>query len=437
MLALVVSLACLGLNAFFVAAEFALVKVRLPRLEARAKRGERRAMLALDVTKRLDRFLSVTQFGITLASLGLGWVAEPALERLADGIAVRLTGAPLGPAAHVAVDVVGLGLLTSVHLLVGELVPKFVAIRYAEATTIASALPLRFVDAAFRPLLFVLEKAQNAILGLLGIDPHEVVEGHAVDEAELTAMLASSGNPDERRVAARVLRLAHTPVRTLMVPRVDTVALDVTTPLAEAIDAVTREGFSRVPLVENGSLDDVVGYLYAKDLLFPRRTSVASLRDLARRVLFIPATRTGLQLLRDMQRAQCHLAVVVDEYGGTAGIITLENLVEGFVGAIRDESDVEADQVVEVKDEPQTFLVDARATADELIDRGVPLGEETSGIPIGRLVVEALGRIPKVGDVAALGSGVLAEVVAMSRRRVRRVRVHLEHVGNSPESAPS
>ena len=163
MLALFGSVLCLALNAFFVAAEFALVKVRVTQLDRAIRRGDRRAKSAKDVLHRLDRYLSVTQFGITVASLGLGWIGEPAVTALADHVAMAIRGAPLGRGGHIAVDVFGLGLLTFLHLLVGELVPKFVAIQYPVATVLVSSLPLRLVNSVFRPVLWVLEKAQRVI----------------------------------------------------------------------------------------------------------------------------------------------------------------------------------------------------------------------------------------------------------------------------------
>lgn len=429
MYALIASMLCLALNAFFVAAEFALVKVRVTQLDRAIRRGDRRAKAAKEVLQRLDRYLSVTQFGITVASLGLGWIGEPAIAGLADDIAVATRGAPLGSAGHIAVDVVGLGILTYFHLLIGELVPKFVAIQHPVATSLVSALPLRIVNTVFRPVLWILEKSQRAVLRLLGIDPDKASEG-TLTEDELIGVLATaatrdSKSEDKRRTIERILRFAGRPVRQVMVPRVDVASLPITATGEEAYDVLRKHQFSRVLLFRD-SLDEVEGYLYAKDfLLDPRARERTSLRGLERRVLFFPEVRDGLSALRDMQREQTPFAVVIDEYGGTSGIVTMEDLVEEIVGEIRDELDVEPARVTPIPGEANAWDVDSNATLDDLRELGVLVDEEWSGESIGRIVMDRLGHLPHVGDVVRLAEGVFAEVIATNRRRIQRLRVRL------------
>ena len=432
MFALVACVCFLALNAFFVAAEFALVKIHATKLEPRARKGDRRAIAALAVVGRLDRFLSVTQFGITVASLALGWIGEPAIAGLADDVSTRLTGTALGRTGHIFVDIVGLTVLTFFHLLVGELVPKFIAIQHSEQTVLKSARLLQLVDTVFRPLLWFLEHAQNAVLRLIGIDPKKANEG-TMSEEEIIGILAatvgrSPSGRDKRKIVERVLRFAGRPVKQLMVPRVDVFTLPIDTRGAVAIELLRRAGFSRVPL-EDSSPDQVVGYLYAKDLLFAadgrERTT---LRGLERPAHFVPESLDGLSVLRDMQRARTPLAIVVDEYGGTAGIVTLEDLVEEIVGEIKDELDVEPDAVVMRTTDPPSWEVEASATMEDLRDAGVPVEDAATGEHVGKVVVDQLGHLPHVGDVARIADGVLAEVTATSRRRVLRllVRVHRE-----------
>jgi len=425
--ALFASVICLALNAFFVAAEFALVKVRITQLDREIRRGDRRAKAAKAVLQRLDRYLSVTQFGITVASLGLGWIGEPAVAALADHIAVAVRGAPLGPGAHIAVDVVGLGILTFFHLLIGELVPKFVAIQHPVATALVSALPLRIVNTVFRPLLWVLEKSQRAVLRVLQIDPDKASEG-TLSEDELIGILAAaatrdSRSEDKRRTVERILRFAGRPVRQVMVPRVDVLALPIDTSGEQAYEVLRKHQFSRV-LLYRDSLDEVAGYLYAKDfLLDPHARTRPTLHGLERRVLFFPEVRDGLSALRDMQREQTPFAVVIDEYGGTSGIVTMEDLVEEIVGEIRDELDVEPARVAPIPGEANAWEVDGNATVEDLRDFGVPVAEEWTGEPIGRVVLEQLGHLPHTGDVVRLAEGVIAEVIATNRRRIQRLRV--------------
>ncbi len=427
MYALIASIICLALNAFFVAAEFALVKVRVTQLDRLVRRGDRRAKSAKEVLLRLDRYLSVTQFGITVASLGLGWIAEPAIGRFADDVAMSVRGQPLGSGAHIAVDVVGLGVLTFFHLLIGELVPKFVAIQHPVETSLVSALPLRIVNTVFRPVLWVLEHSQRAVLRMLGIDPDKASEG-TLSEDELIGILAAaatrdSKSEDKRRTIERILRFADRPVRQVMVPRVDVAALPIEASGEDAYELLRRHQYSRV-LLFRGSLDEVAGYLYAKDfLLDPHVRERKTLHGLERRVLFFPEVRDGLSALRDMQREQTPFAVVIDEYGGTSGIVTMEDLVEEIVGEIRDEFDVEPARVEPIPGETNAWEVDGNATVDDLRDVGVVVAEEWSGEPLGRLVLEQLGHLPHVGDVVRLAEGVVAEVIATNRRRIQRLRV--------------
>lgn len=437
MIALALSVLCLALNAFFVAAEFALVKVRVTQLDRALRRGDRRAHAAKAVLKRLDRYLSVTQFGITVASLGLGWIGEPALERLGDALAVAVQGAPLGPAGHVVVDVVGLGVLTFCHLLLGELVPKFIAIQYAEATSLFAAIPLQIVNTIFRPLLWVLEGAQRIVLRAIHIDPERANEG-VLSEDEIVGILAAAATRDPKTrdkqlLVEKVLRFGSRPVRQMMIPRVDVVWLPSDASGEQAYKLLERHELSRV-LVVGDSLDDVVGYIYLKDFLFDETARTRkTLHGLERRVHFVPETQDGLTALRDMQREGIPFAVVVDEYGGTSGMITLEDLVEEVVGDLKDElDDDERSSIAPVPGTPNVWDVDARTTVDDLRDLGVLVEERWFGEPIGRVVLTQLGHLPRIGDVATLAEGVVAEVVALSRRRIQRVRVRAA----SPEPRP-
>jgi CBS domain containing-hemolysin-like protein len=431
-LALVISVLCLALNAFFVAAEFAIVKVRLTQLKPRARRGERRAIAAEAVLSKLDRYLSVTQLGITVASLGLGWIGEPAIERLGDGISIALTGSALGRGGHVAVDIIGLATLTFLHLLVGELVPKAIAIRHSEATALFTAIPLRFVNIVLAPVLWVFEQAQRATLRLLHVDP-DMTEG-VLSEEEIVGILAANAThrrpvmADRQRTLERVLRLASRPARQIMVPRVDVVALSIECSGEHAYEALKEHGFSRVLLFKS-SIDEVVGYLYAKDFLFEAGARARSnLHGLERRTLFVPTTQDGFSVLRKLQRTSIPLAVVVDEYGGTSGIVTIEDLVEEVFGDIHDELDAEPEKIVRVAGLANTWDVDPRATVDELRDAGVPIDELNPSESVGKLVVDLLAHLPRVGDIATVSEGVIAEVIATKRRRIQLLRFHAERL---------
>jgi CBS domain containing-hemolysin-like protein len=426
---LLVAAVCILLNGFFVAAEFAVVKVRATQLRARARKGDKRATLAESIVGRLDRYLSVTQFGITLASLGLGWIGEPSLAALLDRAHVAFTAAPASGAAHVALDVVAFVILTFGHVLFGELVPKLVAIQRTEATALAAAIPLRLVYVTFLPLLWLLERASRIVLRSMGMSPDVAsVEGR-FSQDEILAILAASAvrSPRGRSTAElfeRVMRFSQRAARHSMVPRVDVVSLPLQTSGKDAHDFVRTHQFSRVVLTNGRSLDDVAGYLYAKDfLLHPGGDTLSDLSPLRRDILFVPEVQSGVEVLREMQRKQVPIAVVVDEYGGTSGIVTMEDLLEEIVGEIRDEFDEEPQRVVKVPGAEGVWEVDGRAAMEEFRAIGIHVPDKDLGEQVGSLVVELLGRLPRAGDKVDLARGATAEVTAISRRRVTRVRV--------------
>ena len=429
---LVVAALCVALNGFFVAAEFALVKVRATQLRSRARKGDRKAIVAESIVSRLDRYLSVTQFGITLASLGLGWIGEPAMAAVLDRAVLSRTGAPAARGWHIAVDVTAFAILTFGHVLLGELVPKLVAIQRSEGTALAAAIPLRVIYYTFFPVLWLLERSSGLILRAVGLSPDVAgVEGRFSQDEILAILAASAARSPRGRVLAelleRVMRFSQRAARHSMVPRVDVVSLPVQTTGAAAEAFVRTHQYSRVLLTNGRSLDDVAGYLYAKDfLLHPDPAGLPDLRPLRRDVLFVPEVQSGVDVLREMQRKQVPIAVVVDEYGGTSGIVTMEDLLEEIVGEIRDEFDEEPQKVVKVPGSEDTWEVDGRAAMDELRVLGVQVTEAELGETVGALVVELLGRLPRAGDKVDFGHGAAAVVTGVSRRRVTRVRITIK-----------
>ncbi len=439
MLGLLAAALCIVLNGFFVAAEFALVKVRATSLRSRARKGDRKARLAETIVARLDRYLSVTQFGITLASLGLGWVGEPAVAALLDRAAFGLTGMQATHVAHVVVDVVAFALLTFGHVLFGELVPKLIAIQRSEGTALVSAIPLRVVYLTFFPLLWLLERSSRVILRLVGMSPDAgTVEGR-FSEDEIVAILAASAARSPRgktlgELFERVMRFSQRAARHSMVPRVDVVSLPVQTSGAEAHVFVRAHQFSRIILTNGRSLDDVAGYLYAKDfLLHADARTLPDLAALRRDVLFVPEVQSGVDVMREMQRKQTPIAVVVDEYGGTSGIVTMEDLLEEIVGEIRDEFDEEPQKVVKLPGAEQAWEVDGRASMEELRAIGVAVPDEALGESVGAFVVELLGRLPRGGDKVELARNATAEITALARRRVTRMRIELRKAASTSD----
>jgi CBS domain containing-hemolysin-like protein len=416
----------IALNGFFVAAEFALVKVRATQLHVRVRKGDRKAIVAEQVVSRLDRYLGVTQFGVTLASLGLGWVGEPAVTHLFEDVAGGVVGQPIVGYAHAAVLGVAFVLLTFTHVLLGELVPKLIAIQRSESTAVFVAAPVRFIYVAFRPLLFVLEVATRFILTAMGLSPDVASEG-TLSETEVLGILAattasSPRGKEQNALVERVIRFGQRTARHAMVPRVDIASIPLTASGEEAVAYVKKQQFSRIIVTKARSLDEIAGYVYAKDLLLdPEARKAADLAALRRDVLFVPETQSAVDVLRHMQREQTPIAVVVDEYGGTSGLVTMEDLLEEIVGEIKDEFDEEPAKVVKVPNE-RAWDVDGRATMEELKSLGVIVPEAEAAEPLGAIMLARLGRLARMHDVVTFGEAT-AEVTLISRRRVTRVRV--------------
>ena len=425
-MALALAALLIALNGFFVSAEFALVKTRATQLHSRVRRGEKRAVWAQAVISRLDRYLSVTQFGITIASLALGWVGEPAMVALLEPLSSHI---PVSPRVFHALSIaIGFGALTFGHVLFGELVPKLVAIQRSEQMALISALPLRIVYLTFYPLLWTLEMASRLVLRAVGLKSDVASEGTLSEEEILGILAASAARTTSGRTKSelveRVLRFAERTAKHATVPRVDVAYLPVSTSGFDALAFLRSNLYSRVLITKDRALDEVVGYLYSKDFLSdPAANSAKDLSGVMREVLFVPESRSLIDVLRDMQAKQTPIAVVVDEYGGTTGIVTMEDLLEEIVGEIRDELDLEPPRIIAVKDEKDAWDVDARASCEEVSRAvGAAIGEE-SGEPLGAIVVERLARLPRLRDKVELAPGLSAEVTAMARRRVTKIRL--------------
>jgi len=419
------------LNAFFVASEFAIVKVRTTTVEALARKGRFTARTARKVVSRLDAYLSATQVGITLASLGLGWVGESAFEPLVRPV-VAFFGVESPAVVHSASFAIAFLVITFLHVVIGELVPKNVAIQHALKTTLGIALPLRAFYVVFFPLIWALNSLANGILRLVGVRIGSETE-LAHSEEELRLILAHSQekgllSSDERTLLEKVFEFGDRVVRQIMVPRVDVYALYLDRPIEQNLATIKQSGHTRYPVCE-GDLDHVKGILNIKDLtqrgLQLSRTE--ELLALLRPVHHVPDTQPVARLLRGLQRRRRHMAIVVDEYGGTVGIVTLEDVLEEIVGEIQDEHDEEAPDLAADASGAYTasggLLLVKLATA-----LGIdPAGEAISASAdesdtVGGYVAAKLGRQPRVGDRVTFG-GHRIEVVRMKGQRVVEVRM--------------
>jgi CBS domain containing-hemolysin-like protein len=422
------ALALVALNGFFVAAEFSMVRVRPARLERLARRGVDGAAQAAKIVSEVERYLSASQIGITLASLALGWIGEPAIAHVIEAAYVSALGHSLGQTAHGIAIGVSFALITYFHVLLGEQLPKMLALYRADALALRLARPFRFAFVVLTPIRLILEWGTNGLLGLFGVKAGAHGEGK-LSEEELTAVIAATlargpAAEDKRQLLERVIRFASRQARHAMVPRVDVAYLPIATRGDVAIAYLRREEYSRVVLTERDDLDRVKGYLYAKDLLLdPNAPELPDLRSVRRDVLYVPEPQSLIDALRSMQASHTLFAVVVDEYGGTSGIITMEDLLEEIVGEIRDEADEEElAKIREVPGVPGAFDVEADTPLDELRRLHYEPEPEEGGDAIGAWFVRQIGRIPRRGDRARLGPFDV-EVRAMRRRRITRLRL--------------
>lgn len=432
--ALGVAVLLLLANAFFVWAEFAVVASRRTHMEALAAAGSRRAGSVLRAMDDLNFVLAGAQLGITMASLGLGFVAEPAIAHLLE--------APLAPAPEALADALEVGLalalVVGAHMVVSEMVPKNVAIAEPERSALFVALPFRAYTVLFRPAIAALNGIANGLLRLLRqpVAPEEQV--HTADE--ISAMLEASGaegviDPFEHRLLSRILALRDLDARAAMVPRPDVLAVAVSATVGEIADLVVETGHSRLPVYRE-TLDDVVGFVHVKDLLgvepaaWQRPLPLSLVRD----VLVVPESRSLLHVLTDMRTGRAHVAVVVDEHGGVEGVLTLEDVLEELVGDIRDEYDLREGTLWRIGG--GRLLADGRLRPDEL-EAGTGLGlPEGDYDTLGGFVMSELGRVPMSGDEVGV-EGWRLRVRRMDGRRVDLVELVEPPAVESPPDQPA
>jgi len=423
LLYVLLALGLVALNAFFVATEFAIVRVRTTRIDELVAKGVRRAAATRTVLQDLNAYLSACQLGITLASLGLGWVGgQPAFAHLLEPLFAGL-GPSAGIAAHSAAIALAFFLITVLHVVVGEQAPKMVAIERAEGVALLVAWPIRIFHFVLFPFTWTMNALSNLAVRALGLAP--VSEGGLAHSEEELRMILSvsqrSGTLPEAHaeLLENALDFTERAVRQIMVPRADIVWLDARQPYEDNVRAVRESAHTRYPLCE-GDVDHVVGVLNLKDLfLQPPETD---LRQLARKPLFVPDGVSIDRVLRQFQRSRTHLAVVIDEYGGTSGVVTIEDVLEELIGEIQDEFDEEAPKVQDLGG--GRLSVDASVPADEIAETlGIEDSTDEQVDTLGGLVVARLGRIARPGDVVTLG-GRRVEVSRMRGRRIVRLVVH-------------
>jgi len=429
------------INGFFVTVEFALVKVRATQIDQLAAQGNWAAKLTSKALNRLDFYLSASQIGITVASLALGramhdWV-EPMVKSGFENLGIRATPIAVFGVSIPTVTLVALSLVTFLHMALGEQAPKSLAIRAPKFLVLLTAPPLVILSYVFSPVIWLLNKASNLTLWVLGLGQTSTAElAHSEEELRLIVAESVVGghlSRNERTMIENVLNLEEKTARRVMVPRPDIVYLSLARPLEDNLRLARQAGHTRFPLCED-DLSTVIGLIHVKDIFRAGayQNGRAELRQLARDIPFLPVTLRLDQLLLEFQRNRVHLAMLLDEYGSVVGMVTLENVLEELVGPIQDEFDRETPPITPIGE--NVFEVEASCPLDVLAETcGLEI-PETDAETAGGLVLDLLGRLAKPGDSVEI-NGHRLTVLRADPTRIRKIRV--ERLDPEAASSPS
>ena len=414
------------LNGYFVAAEYALVTVRKTRVAELAGEGDRRARQVLRITSDPPRFIAAMQLGVTLTSLAIGALGEQVLAGVLDEWIATLLAV-----------LIAFTIITFMHVVVGELMPKGLALSYSERVALAVSTPVRAFFVVFKPFIWLLQRSSEAGQRLIGVDP-AATEGQAHSEAELKMLLEVSTEhgeieQDEREMLYKVFDFADKEASDVMVPRPEVVALSVEMPPEEALRAVLDSPYTRYPVFRE-SLDDIVGVLHVRDLfsaLNDRGIADVELAELLRPAYMVPETKDLAALLAEFRRTNQHMAIVVDEYGSTDGIVTLEDLLEEIVGDIEDEFDLPNESVERVDE--RTIRIDGTFTLDDFNEQFGTTLEQEDYHTVAGYVFDHLGRGAEPGDVVR-ADGLQFTVLETSGSRIHRLEVEFlpQPAGTTP-----
>ena len=411
-------------NGFFVAAEFSLVSVRRTRIAELVGQGHVAAKSVQKAIENPDRVIAATQLGITLASLGLGWIGEPALAGLLLPVVELFPQSVQAGISHSISAGIAFALITFMHVVVGELAPKSIALQDPEHTSLMVAQPTLWVEWIFKPAIWLLNGTGNLLLRMVGVNPasgHQLA--HSVEELKMLVTASAEGGvveSAESEMLHAVFDFGELLVRQVMLPRTEVVAVDANTPIDELLDLVTQNTFTKLPVYEE-DLDQILGILHVKDLLRAMKQPEqpgCTARTLAREAIFVPETISVNALLHRFRQERQHIAIVLDEYGGTAGLVTLEDLLEEIVGEVSDPFDKSTPEIQKLPD--GTVMIDGLALTEEVNEQlGLSLDnphyDTIAGYMLGRL-----GRIPRIGDVIEQ-DGIQLRVEAMDKLRIARI----------------
>jgi magnesium and cobalt exporter, CNNM family len=421
-----IMLLLIALNGFFVAVEFSTVSVPRPRIDQLASHGNRTAALVQQLLSDSDRVLAASQVGVTMASLGLGWLGDRLAENIISPLVDPLPAPWNGALVHSLGFAVAFLIITSLHIVLGEQVPKMTAIQFSDRVALFTARPVQTFDFVFHPFIGLLDRATEFVLGLFHAQPlgaHKVVyTAEELKQIVTESQRAGEIEPGERRMLHNVFEFGDLRVYEVMIPRTDIVAVEDTATVDDFLKTFARSSHERYPIYSS-NLDNIIGYVSIKDILFEitKGSDVRGrlVKDFLRTALFVPESKHVSELLAEMQKANKPLAIILDEYGGTAGMATTENLLEEIVGVIGDERAVEPPPVKPVDE--NTAQVQAQLRVDEVNEYlGTHLPESDDYETLAGLILTRLGRIPKVGESITVG-GVKLVVAAMSGPRIEQV----------------
>jgi CBS domain containing-hemolysin-like protein len=416
-------------NGFFVAAEFALVRTRESRVEQMRDEGRRGATLVLQQIDRIDEYLSACQLGITMASLGIGFLGEPAIASLLE----KLFGNAVSHNLSLAISItIAYLITTALHITVGEQVPKIYAIVHSERTALRVARPLHWFRVAFSPLIWALNTGSNAILRLVGVDPKaEFEEISSSEDLKLIIARSTRGgklDPGEAGMLSGVFHLHEQEARQVMTPIPAVVTVDVADTVEIALRRAVDSGHTRLVVTEDGNTDRIKGVVHVNSLARRLMTDGpdAPIADSVKDALIVPETKPLDDLLADLQRERASMAVVVDEYGRTAGIVTIEDIIEEVVGEITDETDPAVAGIRRLAN--GDWWVRGHVPITDLADYGLELPVDSEAYnSVGGFVFGELGRLPKRGDMVRV-NGYSLRVESVRENRVEAVRIR-DHEG--------
>lgn len=411
-------------NGFFVASEFALVSVRQTRIKELANEGHSTANLTMKALNELDKYIAAVQLGITISSIGLGWVGEATLAKLIHPIFDFLPFVSQTVATHTIAVALAFAIITFLHVVVGELMPKSIALQYPEKTTLFITKPMFIITKLFTPFIFLLNGMGNQMLKLLKIPPaHPASAVHSEEEINMIIDESYKGgilNETENFLLKNILKFTDLSAKELMIPRCDvlSVSCDITPENLQEI--ILENQYTRYPVYEN-NIDNVIGILHVKDLYSRKMQNMSiNLSDFLRKPLLIPETMTADKLLQQFKENKTEIAIVIDEFGGMSGIITLEDLLEEILGDVQDEFDEEELDIKKIDE--KKYIVNGLLRVEEFFEYfHIDLTEDEVET-VGGLVQKQLGRIAKVNDSLKMNN-LDIKVLELKGRRIKRILV--------------